>query len=130
MFGSGFQYGKAFAWFVVVEYSYFVVPAITRAEISDRQKSILISNISHDIRTPLTGMLGYANLASKCITNEERTLDYLEKITDIGKEMDFLINSILDMNLIEADCNTAINGYIKKTYELYEIKRVLYRNVR
>lgn len=172
---SGFQYGKAFAWFVAVEYSYFVVlaicaflksmiisdkkgkrrqrmflifsvlplllaiaqietkmlpsvagtylsimmtlylyiqlheyekinlnQAITRAEISDRQKSVLISNISHDIRTPLTGILGYANLASKCIANEERTLDYLEKITDIGKEMDFLINSILDMNLIEA----------------------------
>ena len=171
---SGFQYGKAFAWFVVVEYSYFgvlalcaflksmivsdkkekrrqrmflifsVLPllltivqimtkmlpsvvstymsilmtlylyvqlheyektilkkAISSAEISDRQKSVLISNISHDIRTPLTGILGYANLASKGISNEERTLDYLDKITDIGKEMDFLINSILDMNLIE-----------------------------
>lgn len=75
--------------------------AIYRAERADKAKLILMSNISHDIKTPLTGILGYAKLAAKAVDDNERVKDYLEKITASGNHMNSLISGILDMNMIE-----------------------------
>ncbi len=72
------------------------------AEENSRAKSTFLSNMSHDIRTPMNAITGYTALALKEDGVPESTRAYLEKIDTSGKQLLSLINDILDMSHIES----------------------------
>ena len=71
------------------------------AEQNSRAKSTFLSNMSHDIRTPMNAITGYTALALKEDVSD-KTRDYLEKIDTSGRHLLSLINDILDMSRIES----------------------------
>ena len=72
------------------------------AEENSRAKSTFLSNMSHDIRTPMNAVTGYTALALREDDLPDSTRDYLEKIDTAGKQLLSLINDILDMSRIES----------------------------
>lgn len=75
--------------------------AVNAAESANRAKSTFLSNMSHDIRTPMNAIIGFSTLASANIGNEEKVKDYLSKILSSGNHLLSLINDVLDMSRIE-----------------------------
>jgi len=76
--------------------------ALVRAEASSKAKSVFLSNMSHDIRTPMNAIIGFTALATAHLDNKERVLDYLKKIQTSSNHLLSLINDILDMSRIES----------------------------
>lgn len=76
--------------------------ALERARNADRAKSLFLTNMSHDIRTPMNAILGFTRIALKHLDEKERVEDCLEKILDSGDHLLELINNILDMSRIES----------------------------
>ena len=72
------------------------------AEQSSRAKSTFLSNMSHDIRTPMNAIIGYTNLIRKEKNLPPKTVEYLEKIEASNQHLLALINDILDMSRIES----------------------------
>ncbi len=73
-----------------------------KAEAAERAKTTFLSNMSHDIRTPMNAILGFTALAQTNIDNKERVQEYLGKIMSSGNHLLSLINDILDMSRIES----------------------------
>lgn len=76
--------------------------AITEANRANEAKTVFFSNMSHDIRTPMSAITGFSRLAKEDIDNKERLEDYLNKIMIAGDHLLNLINDILDMSRIES----------------------------
>ncbi|MBQ7933674.1 MAG: HAMP domain-containing histidine kinase, partial [Lachnospiraceae bacterium] len=76
--------------------------ALDRAEAANRTKTIFLSNMSHDIRTPMNAIIGYNNIAQKHINDVERVTDCLQKIDSASAHLLNLINDVLDMGRIES----------------------------
>lgn len=76
--------------------------ALVEAEHANQAKSRFLSNMSHDIRTPMNAITGFANLAQSNINDQVLIKDYLEKIQSASKHLLNLINDILDMSRIES----------------------------
>lgn len=72
------------------------------AEHANRAKSEFLSNMSHDIRTPMNAIVGMTAIASSNINNPEQVRDCLKKITLSSKHLLGLINDVLDMSKIES----------------------------
>lgn len=75
--------------------------ARTRAESANEAKSRFLFNMSHDIRTPMSVILGFTEMAQKHLDDKERVRDCLGKVMTSGKHLRSLINDILDMSRIE-----------------------------
>ena len=73
-----------------------------KAEAAERAKTMFLSNMSHDIRTPMNAIIGFTTLAQTNIENKERVQDYLAKIMSSSNHLLSLINDILDMSRIES----------------------------
>lgn len=111
--------------------------AVAAAEAASRAKSTFLSNMSHDIRTPMNAIIGFTTLAVSNIDNQERVKDYLTKTLSSSRHLLALINDILDMSRIESgklqleetevnipemlhDIKTIVSGQIHaKQLELY-----------
>jgi CheY-like chemotaxis protein/two-component sensor histidine kinase len=65
-------------------------------------KTTFLSNMSHDIRTPMNAIIGYATLARRYYDEPDRVLDYLDKISTSSNHLLSLINDVLDMSRIES----------------------------
>ncbi len=76
--------------------------ALLLAEKASRAKSDFLSRMSHDIRTPMNAVIGYATIAASHIHEQERVKDCLSKILSSGEHLQGLINDVLDMSRIEA----------------------------
>lgn len=76
--------------------------ALLRAESASKAKTKFLSNMSHDIRTPMNAIIGFTTLAITHIDNNERVLGYLKKIAVSGNHLLSLINDVLDMSCIES----------------------------
>jgi signal transduction histidine kinase/DNA-binding response OmpR family regulator len=76
--------------------------AVQQAEAASKAKSDFLSNMSHDIRTPMNAILGMTAVAAMHIDDKSRVMDALAKITSSGKHLLGLINSVLDMSKIES----------------------------
>ncbi len=76
--------------------------ALQEAKEASAAKSEFLSNMSHDIRTPLNGIIGMTAIAAEHIDDRERVQDCLHKITLSGKHLLGLINDVLDMAKIES----------------------------
>ena len=73
-----------------------------KAEAAEKAKTAFLSNMSHDIRTPLNAIVGYTTLAETNLDNHEKLQDYLGKILSSSSHLLSLINDILDMSRIES----------------------------
>ena len=73
-----------------------------KAEAAERAKTTFLSNMSHDIRTPMNAIIGFTTLAETNIDNKERVQEYLAKILSSSNHLLSLINDILDMSRIES----------------------------
>lgn len=76
--------------------------AISAADASSQAKSEFLSSMSHDMRTPMNGIIGMTAIAAKHLDDRERTEDCLRKINESSKHLLSLINDVLDMNKIES----------------------------
>ena len=73
-----------------------------RAEQSSKAKSTFLSNMSHDIRTPMNAIVGYINLSKREDITQEEMQSYLDKIESSSQHLLALINDILEMSRIES----------------------------
>ncbi len=76
--------------------------ALLRAESASRAKTRFLSNMSHDIRTPMNAIIGFTALAMTHLEDKERVRGYLGKIAASGNHLLSLINDVLDMSRIES----------------------------
>ena len=72
------------------------------ANAQNRAKSQFLSNMSHDIRTPMNAIIGFTNLAIANITKTEKVEEYLNKIQSSSNHLLSLINDVLEMSRIES----------------------------
>ncbi len=79
-----------------------VEEALVQAEKANKAKSTFLSNMSHDIRTPMNAIIGFTNLAQTHIKEQVLVEEYLEKILSASKHLLSLINDVLDMSRIES----------------------------
>ena len=75
--------------------------AVKKAESANNAKSTFLFNMSHDIRTPMNAIIGYANLASRHIDDTERLKKYMKNIQSCGQNLLSLLNDVLDLARIE-----------------------------
>ena len=76
--------------------------AVEKAETANRAKSTFLSNMSHDIRTPMNAIIGFTTLALSNIDDTDRVKDYLAKTLASSNHLLSLINDVLDMSRIES----------------------------
>ena len=76
--------------------------AVAAAETANRAKSTFLSNMSHDIRTPMNAIIGFTTLAISNLDDQERVKDYLTKTLASSNHLLSLINDVLDMSRIES----------------------------
>ena len=88
------------------------------AEYANRSKSEFLSNMSHDIRTPMNGIVGMTSIALANIDNKPRVQDCLKKIVLSSKHLLGLINDVLDMSKIES-------GKMTLNVELVSLREVM-----
>ncbi len=76
--------------------------ALAQANRASKAKSVFLSNMSHDIRTPMNAIVGFTTLAITHIDYKEQVEEYLKKIKTSGEHLLSLINDVLDMSRIES----------------------------
>lgn len=76
--------------------------ALEAAQQANQAKSTFLFNMSHDIRTPMNAILGFANLMEQHIDEKERALEYVHNIQTSGDHLLGLINNVLEMARIES----------------------------
>lgn len=76
--------------------------ALFLANSANRAKTIFLNNMSHDIRTPMNAIIGYAGLAASHIDNKTLLQNHLSKILQSSEHLLDLINDVLDMSRIES----------------------------
>lgn len=77
--------------------------AAENAESANRAKSTFLFNMSHDIRTPMNAIIGYADLASRHSDDPAKLKKYMENIQVCGQNLLMLLNNVLDLARIEND---------------------------
>lgn len=75
--------------------------ALENANRANKAKSEFLSNMSHDIRTPMNVIIGFNSLAQKNIDDKEKVLDSLKKVESASHHLLNLINDVLEMSRIE-----------------------------
>ena len=76
--------------------------ALQAAQIASESKATFLSNMSHDIRTPMNAVLGFTTLLARDAENPAKVREYTKKITASGQHLLSLINDILDVSKIES----------------------------
>jgi len=76
--------------------------ALEASKASNVAKSVFLSNMSHDIRTPMNAIIGFTNLAKQDEDVPDKTREYLDKILTSGNHLLSLINDVLEMSRIES----------------------------
>ena len=84
--------------------------ALEQAKASNAAKTAFLSNMSHDIRTPMNAIIGFTNLALQSVHDADRTEEYLQKIQTSSNHLLSLINDVLEMSRIESGKMELENG--------------------
>ncbi len=92
--------------------------AIREAEKANQAKTEFLSHMSHDIRTPINGIMGMLNIAEKNVEDMERQADCREKIKTSAEHLLSLINDVLDISKLES-------GNVELSREVFSIKELL-----
>ena len=99
--------------------------AVRAAETANRAKSTFLSNMSHDIRTPMNAIIGFTTLAVRNIDNQKRVRDYLDKILSSSNHLLSLINDILDMSRIESGKIHLEETEVSLSDVLHDLKNII-----
>lgn len=81
---------------------YLLEDALMKAENANKARRTFLSNMSHDIRTPMNAIIGFAALASTHLKDYDRVEGYLQKITESSKLLLGMFNDILDISRMES----------------------------
>lgn len=109
--------------------------ALERAERAAAAKSTFLSNMSHDIRTPMNAIIGFTKLVRKQLGNREKALDYLDKIDDSSRYLLEILNNILDIAKIESgkvaleESVICIDEQCREIYSVFE-NQMIEKNLR
>lgn len=76
--------------------------ALEAAQVASKSKTMFLSNMSHDIRTPMNAVLGFTTLLARDAENPDKVREYTKKITASGQHLLSLINDVLDVSKIES----------------------------
>ena len=115
VFASIFRYQK----YIYEKQKNTITAAIRNANDAIKQKQNFISNISHDIRTPMDSIIGFTELAKKNIDNPEKLQDCLAKISRASGHLMNLINEVLDISKIDSG-KTVIEEEISSIHAIIE----------
>lgn len=92
--------------------------ALRAAQIASESKTTFLSNMSHDIRTPMNAVLGFTTLLAKDAEDADKVREYTQKIAASGQHLLSLINDILDVSKIES-------GKVVLNLEKFSLKDVI-----
>ncbi len=104
--------------------------ALVRAEASSRSKTTFLSNMSHDIRTPMNAIIGFTALATTHLDDKEKVLDYLQKIQISSNHLLSLINDILDMSRIESGKSKLEEIETSLPVIMHDLKNIVQTDIR
>ena len=99
--------------------------AVQAAETANRAKSTFLSNMSHDIRTPMNAIIGFTTLAVSNIDDKKKVRDYLGKILSASNHLLSLINDILDMSRIESGKIQLEETEVSLSEVLHDLKTIV-----
>ena len=99
--------------------------AVHAAETANRAKSTFLSNMSHDIRTPMNAIIGFTTLAVSNIDDKKKVRDYLGKILSASNHLLSLINDILDMSRIESGKIQLEETEVNLSEVLHDLKTIV-----
>ncbi len=99
--------------------------AVDTANRASRAKSIFLSSVSHDIRTPMNAIIGFATLAIAKIGDDERIREYLTRILSSADHLLNLINDVLDMSCIESGKMHLYETEVSLSEVLREVKTII-----
>lgn len=108
-----------------LQHTLLLQQALDTAKQSTRAKSVFFSSMSHDMRTPLNAILGYADLAQKTSDCSPKVMGYLDKISFAGQQLLSLINDILEFSRLEAGKSELnahafdLRSFVEKTADLF-----------
>lgn len=92
---------------------------LNEAKEASLEKTRFLSNMSHDIRTPISSMMGYINLSKTHIDNKDLVIGYLDKIENNCKQLISIINDVLDISRIESG-KASIDEYQQSLYSIID----------
>ena len=104
--------------------------ALVRAEQANRAKTTFLSNMSHDIRTPMNAIIGFTALATTHINDTDRVKDYLGKIMTSGNHLLSLINDVLDMSRIESGRMKLDESECNLAEVMHDLKNIIQTDIR
>jgi len=98
---------------------------ITNLKEIDRMRSEFVNTVSHDLRSPLTSVIGYAELVERAGSLNENQRDFLNRIQDSVQHITALINDLLDLGSIEAGLDNRrkyiqLEGILRYTLEMLQ----------
>ncbi len=97
------------------EQQLLLIDSLKQAEEGNRTKTTFLFNMSHDIRTPMNAILGFAEIARSNIGDTDKLINCIEKIQVSGKSLLHLIDNVLDMSKIE-------NGNVTLTEDVCDLE--------
>ena len=107
--------------------------AVEAADAANEAKSVFLFNVSHDIRTPMNAIIGYAELADRNLDKKELLRSYLEKIGICGQKMLSILDNVLELSRIETgnavlgDCLHMVSAEIEKKHQTLTVsKNIIY----
>lgn len=99
--------------------------AVHAAQTANKAKSTFLSNMSHDIRTPMNAIIGFTTLAVSNIDDKKKVRDYLGKILSSSNHLLSLINDILDMSRIESGKLHLEETQVSLSDVLHDLKAII-----
>lgn len=76
--------------------------ALEEANAANQAKNLFLSNMSHDIRTPMNAIIGFTSLIRKYLGDKEKVSEYLDRISDASDQLMQLLNDVLEISKIES----------------------------
>ena len=85
-----------------VKQKQMLADALDKANLANQAKNLFLSNMSHDIRTPMNAIVGFTELAKKHINEKEKISDYLDLISSSSEQLLDLLNAVLELSRLES----------------------------
>lgn len=102
-----------------------LIKAKEEAERANKAKTFFLSRMSHDMRTPLNGILGMTQIALENIKNEEKIEDALKKIHIVSKQLELLVGEMLDLGRLEKGKVSLLNESFDIQTEMDKLKYMI-----
>lgn len=99
--------------------------ALAMAQVANKAKSAFLSNVSHDIRTPMNAIMGFITLLRQEAHNPELVLEYSQRIDTASQHLLGLINDVLDLNKIESGSATLHLGDLNLAEIIDEMNAII-----